>query len=329
MAELLKIDDLTVSFGTSVGRVKALNNVSLSLNEGEVYCIVGESGAGKSTLALAIMGLLPYNTEISDGRILFRDIDLLRAPAEQMRKLRGREISLVFQDAQAALNPIEAIGPQLEEVILEHSDMSLRNANRMAQDMLFEMGMPDPKRIMGQYPFALSGGMCQRVMMAIALVLRPKLLIADEPTSGLDVTLQAEILQRMRDLVKEQNSSILLITHDMGVVASMANRVSVIYAGNVVESADVVPLFNRPQHPYTWSLLQALPRLDDPGRRLEPLPGSPPDMIKLPPECPFVPRCFKAQNQCRMEPKPVLRQIEDRHFIACYNPVVPPAILDD
>jgi oligopeptide/dipeptide ABC transporter ATP-binding protein len=191
------------------------------------------------------------------------------------------------------------------------------------------MGMPDPKRVMGQYPFALSGGMCQRVMMAIALVLRPKLLIADEPTSGLDVTLQAEILQRMRDLVKEQHSSILLITHDMGVVASMANKVSVIYAGNVVESAEVVPLFNRPQHPYTWSLLQALPRLDDPGRRIEPLPGNPPDMIKLPEECPFVPRCFKARNQCRVEPKPVLREIEDGHFIACYNPVLPPAFPDD
>jgi len=324
MTELLKIEDLTVSFGTSAGRVKALNNVTLSVNEGEVYCIVGESGAGKSTLALAVMGLLPHNTEISDGRIMFRDIDLLRAPAEQMRKLRGREISLVFQDARAALNPIEAIGPQLEEVILEHSDISLRNANRMAVDMLAEMGMADPKRIMGQYPFALSGGMCQRVMMAIALVLRPKLLIADEPTSGLDVTLQAEILQRMRDLVKEQKSSILLITHDMGVVASMANKVSVIYAGNVVETAEVVPLFSRPQHPYTWSLLQALPRLDDPGRRLEPLPGNPPDMIKLPEECPFVPRCFKAQNQCRVEPKPAPREIEDGHFISCYNPVAPP-----
>ena len=325
MTELLKIEDLTVSFGTSAGRVKALNNVSLSLNEGEVHCVVGESGAGKSTLALTVMGLLPHNTVVSDGRIMFRDIDLLRAAPEQMRSLRGPEISLVLQDARAALNPIEAIGSQLEEVILEHSDTSLRNANRMAQDMLFAMGMPDPKRVMGQYPFALSGGMCQRVMMAIALVLRPKLLIADEPTSGLDVTLQAEILQRMRDLVKEQHSSILLITHDMGVVASMANKVSVIYAGNVVESAEVVPLFNRPQHPYTWSLLQALPRLDDPGRRIEPLPGNPPDMIKLPEECPFVPRCFKARNQCRVEPKPVLREIEDGHFIACYNPVLPPA----
>ncbi|MCH7736093.1 MAG: ABC transporter ATP-binding protein [Chloroflexi bacterium] len=323
MTELLRIEDLTVSFGTSAGRVKALNNVSLSLNEGEVLCIVGESGSGKSTLALSIMGLLPHNTEISDGRIMYRDIDLLRAGPDTMRDLRGREISLVFQDAQSALNPIEAIGPQLEEVILAHSSVSLRGANKMAQDMLSEMGMADPKRVMGQYPFALSGGMCQRVMMAMALVMRPKLLIADEPTSGLDVTLQAEILHRIRELVKEQNASVLLITHDMGVVAAMANTVGVLYAGNVVETADVVPLFQRPQHPYTWSLLQALPRLDDPDKRIEPLPGTPPDMIKLPPECPFLPRCFKAQNQCRTDPKPNLVEIEGRHSVACYNPVVP------
>ena len=323
MTALLTIEDLTVSFGTSAGRVKALNNVNLTLDEGKVLCVVGESGSGKSTLALTIMGLLPQNAEISDGRIMYKDIDLLRAGSEQMRDLRGREISLVFQDAQSALNPIEAIGPQLEEAILAHRDTSLRNANKMAQDMLYEMGMADPKRVMGQYPFALSGGMCQRVMMAMALVMRPKLLIADEPTSGLDVTLQAEILHRIRELVKEQNASVLLITHDMGVVAAMANDVGVIYAGNVVEDAEVVPLFRRPQHPYTWSLLQALPRIDDPGRRIEPLPGSPPDVIKLPPECPFLPRCFKAQNQCRTDPKPKLAEIEQGHMVACYNPVLP------
>lgn len=323
MADLLTVEDLTVSFGTSAGRVKALNNVSLSVPEGEVVCVVGESGSGKSTLALTIMGLLPHNTEVSDGRIMYRGIDLLRAEPEQMRDLRGREISLVFQDAQSALNPIEAIGPQLEEVILAHSNVSLRGANQMAQDMLFEMGMADPKRIMGQFPFALSGGMCQRVMMAMALIMRPKLLIADEPTSGLDVTLQAEILHKIKELVKDHNASVLLITHDMGVVAAMANKVGVIYAGNVVETAEVVPLFRRPQHPYTWSLLQALPRLDDPGKRIEPLPGTPPDMVKLPEECPFLPRCFKAQNQCRTDPKPRLVELETGHMVACFNPVIP------
>ena len=323
MALLLNIENLKVTFGTSAGQVKALNHVSLSLEEGEVYCVVGESGSGKSTLALSVMGLLPQNAEVSDGRITYKDIDLLRAGPEQMRYLRGKEIALVFQDAQSALNPIEAIGPQLEEVILEHTDVSLRVANKMAQDMLFQMGMADPKRVMGQFPFALSGGMCQRVMMAMALVLRPKLLIADEPTSGLDVTLQAEILHRIRELVKERNASVLLITHDMGVVASMANKVGVIYAGNMVENAEVVPLFKRSQHPYTWSLLQALPRIDDPGRRIEPLRGNPPNMIDLPEECPFLPRCFKAQNECRNQTKPPLLQTETGHMVACYNPIIP------
>ena len=211
------------------------------------------------------MGLLPYNASVLGGRVYFRGVDLMQAGPEYIRSLRGHEVSMVFQDAQAALNPVEPIGSQLEEVIHQHTNMSLRNANRLAQETLREMGLPDPKRVMGQYPFALSGGMCQRVMMAIALVLRPKLLIADEPTSGLDVTLQAEMLERLRGLVREQGSSILLITHDMGVVASMANKVGVIYGGSLVEHADVIPLFRRAQHPYTWALLQSLPRLDDPG----------------------------------------------------------------
>ena len=324
MAEALRIENLQVEFRSPAGTVKALNGVSMSQEEGQVYCLVGESGAGKSTLALAIMGLLPHSASVLQGSVYFRGVDLLRSSPQYLRSLRGQEISMVSQDAQSALNPVEAIGPQLEEVILEHSDVSLRNANRMALDILHEMGMPDPRRVMGQYPFALSGGMCQRVMMAIALVLRPKLLIADEPTSGLDVTLQAEILERLKNLVKEQNASILLITHDLGVVASMADKVGVIYAGSLVEHAEVVPLFLRAQHPYTWSLLQALPRLDDPGRRIRPLPGSPPDMTNLPDECPFLPRCFKALGHCRTDFRPGLTETEAGHLVACYNPVLPP-----
>ena len=324
MAEALRIENLHVEFRTPAGTVKALNGVSLAQEEGEVYCLVGESGAGKSTLALAIMGLLPYNSSVLGGRIFFRGVDLMRAGPEYLRSLRGHEVSMVFQDAQAALNPVEPIGSQLEEVILQHSDLSLRNANRLAQDMLHEMGLPDPKRVMGQYPFALSGGMCQRVMMAIALVLRPRLLIADEPTSGLDVTLQAEILERLRMLVREQGSSVLLITHDMGVVASMANKVGVIYGGSMVEHADVIPLFRRAQHPYTWSLLQSLPRLDDAGRKIQPLPGNPPDLINMGDECPFLPRCFKATNECRNLPCPPLAEREPNHLVACYNPIEPP-----
>ena len=322
MAETLRVEDLHVRFGTGGAHVKALNGVSFVQDEGEIYCMVGESGAGKSTLALAIMGLLPINATVSRGSVIFDGVDLLKASPDHLRSLRGKDISMVFQDAQAALNPVQLVGPQLEEVIQAHLDVRPRVANQMAQDMLREMGLPDPKRIMGQYPFSLSGGMCQRVMLAIALVLRPRLLIADEPTSGLDVTLQAEIMERLKTLCREQRSTILLITHDMGIVANMAHKVGVIYAGSVVETSQVVPLFKEPQHPYTWSLLKTLPRLDDAGRRLETLRGASPDMTDLPEECPFLPRCPKALSRCRVEQAPPLVEIAPEHWVACYNPVL-------
>ena len=231
MGETLRIENLYVQYGTPEGQVKALNGVDLVQEEDQVFCLVGESGAGKSTIALAIMGLLPGSASVERGSIFFDGVDLLKASSQHMRNLRGSRISMVFQDARAALDPVQLIGPQLEEVILAHTDVSHRVANGMAQDMLREVGLPDPRRIMGQYPFNLSGGMCQRVMISIALVLKPRLLIADEPTSGLDVTLQAELLERLRRLCREQHSSILLITHDMGIVANMAHQVGVLYAG--------------------------------------------------------------------------------------------------
>lgn len=323
MAEALRVEDLHVRFGTPAGPVKALNGVNFVLEEGEIYCLVGESGAGKSTLALAIMGLLPVSATVPSGRVIFDGMDLLRISQEKLRTIRGNKVSMIFQDAQSALNPVQLVGPQLEEVILAHTNVGSRVANGMALDMLREMGLPDPKRIMGQYPFSLSGGMCQRVMLAIALVLRPRVLIADEPTSGLDVTLQAEILERLKSLCREQGSSILLITHDMGIVASMAQKVGVIYAGTVVETSKVIPLFKEPQHPYTWSLLKTLPRLDDVDRRLEPLRGVPPDMIDLPEECPFLPRCHKALSRCRVERRPLLEEVASEHMVACYNPMLP------
>ena len=322
MARALKVENLYVRYGTQQGQVKALNGVNLTQKEGEIFCLVGESGAGKSTLALAIMGLLPPSAMIDGGSIFYDDVDLLGASSEHLRRLRGKEISLIFQDAKSALNPLELIGDQLEEVIQVHTDVAPRVANDMALEMLREIGLPDPRRIMGQYPFSLSGGMCQRVMLAIALVLGPRLLIADEPTSGLDVTLQAEILERLQRLCKEQHASILLITHDMGVVANMAHQVGVMYAGSIVETANVIPLFKQPQHPYTWSLLQSIPRLDDPGKKLQPLPGSPPNMMDLPQECPFMPRCHKALNQCRVSQRPQLRELESLHSVACYNPML-------
>ena len=323
MAEALRVENLVVRFGTREGQVKALNGVSMVQDEGQVYGLVGESGAGKTTLALAIMGLLPRSATVEGGSIFFDGVDLLRAGAEHWRGLRGKEIAMIFQDALASLNPVQLVGDQLEEVILEHAKVSPRVANGMAQEILREMGFSDPRHIMGQYPFSLSGGMSQRVMLAIAMVLKPRLLIADEPTSGLDVTLQAEILELLRRLCQENHTSILLITHDMGVVATMANQVGVIYAGTMVENADVIPVFKRPQHPYTWSLLQSLPRLDEPSRKLKPLPGIPPDMVNLPEECPFLPRCHKALTQCRASRRPRLEERETGHYVACYNPVLP------
>jgi len=323
MSEILRVENLRVEFATQAGQVKALNGVTFSQEEGQIYCVVGESGAGKSTLALAIMGLLPNSATLVEGSVYFNGVDLMRANYDYLRGIRGREISMVFQDAQTALNPVQTVGTQLEEVILNHTNYSTRQANRMAQDVLRELGLPDPRRILGEYPFNLSGGMCQRVMIGIALVLQPKLLIADEATSGLDVTLQAEILARLKRLCQEFNSSILLITHDLGIVAHMGNRVAVMYAGSLAETADVIPLFRDPRHPYTWSLIQALPRLDDANRRLQPLRGTPPDMINLPEECAFLPRCHKAVSQCRVSPSPPLEEVEDNHWAACFNPMAP------
>ena len=323
MAEVLKVEDLHVHIDTSVGLVKALNGVSFVQHEEEVYCLVGESGAGKSTLALAIMGLLPPSATVPAGRIVFNGVDLLRASADQMRRIRGKEISLVFQDAQAALNPVQPVGQQLGEVILAHSNFSSKVAENMSLEILRELGLPEPRRIINQYPFSLSGGMCQRIMLAIALVMRPKLLIADEATSGLDVTLQAEILERLKSLCKDFGSAILLITHDMGIVAHMGNQVGVMYAGSLVESAQVIPLFQQARHPYTWGLIQSLPRLDDTEKRLRPLRGTPPDMMNLPEQCPFLPRCQKAVNQCRVDRRPLITEVADGHFAACYNPMQP------
>ena len=323
MAEILKVEDLHVHIETSGGLVKALNGVSFVQEEEQVYSLVGESGAGKSTLALAIMGLLPVSATVPAGRILFKGVDLLRASASHLRSIRGKDLSLVFQDARAALNPVQTVGQQLVEVILAHGDFSDRVAESMAQEILRELGLPEPRRIMGQYPFSLSGGMCQRVMLAMALVMRPKLLIADEATSSLDVTLQAEILDRLKTLCKDFSSAILLITHDMGIVAHMGNQVGVMYAGTLVESAPVIPMFHRARHPYTWALIQALPRLDDTERRLQPLRGVPPDMMNLPEQCPFLPRCQKAVYSCRLERRPLIEEIEEEHYVACYNPIIP------
>ena len=319
--DILQVENLHVRFYSREGVIQAVNGVNLTLQEDSIVALVGESGSGKTVTALAMLGLLPYPGVVTEGRVLLNGESLLDMNPEELRQIRGKDIGIVFQDAQASLNPRLTIGTQVEEVLLAHTPMTQQEARSRAEELLMEMGIPDARRILNQYPFQLSGGMCQRVMLSIAMALRPKVLIADEPTSNLDTTLQAWILDHMKHLKKEYGTAILLITHDMGVVAQMADSVAVIYAGSVVEYADTVSLFQRPAHPYTWGLFQALPRLDDVERPLRPLRGGAPDMMALTDECPFLSRCPKATNVCRLSPKPALRLIEDNHSAACFNEI--------
>ena len=318
---LLEIRDLHAYFATKDGLVKAVNGVSLSLERDSVLGLVGESASGKTVTALSILRLLPFPGEIVSGSIRYNGAELLGLKAEEMRHIRGREISMIFQDAMSSLNPVIQVGRQIEEIMLAHTGMAVGEARDMAADLLSQMGIPDARSMLDRYPFQLSGGMAQRVMMAMGLALRPTILIADEPTSNLDVTLQAEMLHRLSLLRQENSSAILLITHDLGVIAQMADQVAVMYGGFIVEQARTRDLFARPIHPYTWGLMQALPRIDSPARALTPLPGSPPRMIDPPDECPFLNRCPKAINRCRSDPRPVLQEVEEGHGVACYNPV--------
>ena len=318
---LLSVKDLHTYFTTREGVVKAVNGVSLSLDRNSVLGLVGESGSGKTVTALSILRLVPFPGKVLHGSIRYNGTELLSLSEEEMRPLRGNEISLIFQDAGAALNPVIPIGKQVEEIMLEHSDMSGRQARELAVDLLTQMGIPDAKRMLGRYPFQLSGGMAQRVLLAIGVAMKPRILIADEPTSNLDVTLQAEILQRLKQLRREHHTSILLITHDLGIIAQMADNVAVMYGGTIVEYTDTRSLFAGPRHPYTFGLFQALPRLDSGDRALTPMSGAPPKMLDPPDRCPFLPRCSKATNQCRVDPKPVLSEVVPGHWAACYNPI--------
>ena len=318
---ILEVKDLYPAFVTREGVVNAVNGVSLTLDEDAVLAVVGESGAGKTVTALSILQLLPFPGQVVSGSVRYNGMELLNLSAEQMRPIRGKEISLIFQDAAAALNPVIPIGKQVEEIILEHTRMGHRQARSRSVDLLTEMGIPDASRMMDRYPFQLSGGMAQRVMLAIGVAMKPRVLIADEPTSNLDVTLQAEILQRLRQMRHENHASIMLITHDLGVVAQMADAVAVMYGGMIVEYAEARALFARPAHPYTWGLFQALPRLDTTARSLLPMRGTPPRMIDPPDQCPFLHRCPKATNQCRTEPRPKLQQVGAGHHVARYNQI--------
>ena len=299
----------------------AVNGVSFDIAPGETLGIVGESGSGKSVTSLAILGILARNGRAVGGRALFEGRDLLTMSDKQLRGIRGKEISMIFQDPMTSLNPVLTIGRQIREVLEEHFDMKKDAATRRAGELLERVGIPSPEIRLKDYPHQFSGGMRQRAMIAMALATEPKLMIADEPTTALDVTIQAQILELLRDLVKERNTALILITHDLGVVAGMCERVVVMYGGLIMEAGAADQLFERPRHPYTYGLLQSVPRLDAARHaKLKPIEGQPRDMRTAPRACPFQPRCAYEVEQSRLEVPP-LRELEPGHWVACFNPV--------
>lgn len=318
---LLEVTDLDVQYRTRDGAVHALGGVSLRLEPGQVLAVVGESGSGKTTLANAIPRLLPQQAVVS-GAVRFKGTDLLQLPERDLRPYRGRRIAMVFQDPIAGLNPVLDVGSQVAEILTSHLPLGRREARQRAIEILASVGLHDPERIARAYPFQLSGGMCQRVMIAIATALDPDLLIADEPTSSLDVTVQAQILAQLETLRERRGTAILLITHDFGVVARIADAVAVMYAGRIVEEGPVRDLLRSPLHPYSRALLDTLPRLDAPREALHQIPGQPPSLAAPAERCPYLPRCTKALSRCRQEPAPPLEQPGGAtHRVACYNPV--------
>jgi oligopeptide transport system ATP-binding protein len=322
---LLQIDGLRTHFHTADGVVRAVDGIDLTLRAGETLGIVGESGSGKSVLSLSILGLIPRPPgKFAGGRIAFEGRDLLTLGERQLARLRGNRIAMIFQDPMTSLNPFLTVERQLTEVLEQHKGMRGAAARRRAIEMLERVGMPDPARRIGQYPHQFSGGMRQRVMIAMALLCEPALLIADEPTTALDVTIQAQILDLMRELKRDFGTAVMLITHDLGVVAGMADRIVVMYAGRVVEEALPDTLYAAPRHPYTRGLLASVPRLDTPpGSRLTPIPGLPPDLSALPPGCPFQPRCDRATEVCTGR-YPETQAFAPGQRASCFNPVEAP-----
>ena len=316
---MLEIKDLSVQYGKQAPTIEHFN---LSMKKGEIISVVGESGSGKTTVIRAVLGALAGGGRVSAGDIQFNGKSLLSNKKDEWRKLRGTRISMIFQDCGGTLNPIRKIGSQYVEYICTHTDVSKAEAWKKGCSMLQKMRLPDAENIMKSYPHQLSGGMRQRVMIAMALACRPKLLIADEPTTALDVTIQAQILKLMNDLKKEKGTSILFITHDLGVINEMADDVAVMYCGQVVEKAPVRSIFgdNSYLHPYTEGLLYSIPRLDTPtGIRLEAIPGAVPHPLDLPKGCKFAPRCKYATDKCR-EMEPELNEVEPGHMVRCFYP---------
>lgn len=316
---LLQVENLKTYITTHRGVVRAVDGVSFEIFEEETLGLVGESGCGKSMTALSILKLYPKpQGKIVEGKIVFEGEDLVRKDEEEMLKIRGKRISMIFQEPMTSLDPVFPVGEGIVEVLMLHQGLSRSEAQREAVRLLRMVRIPEPERRVHQYPHQLSGGMRQRVMIAQALACRPKLLIADEPTTALDVTVQAQILELIRTLKKETKTAVLLITHDLGVVAEYCERVAVMYAGKIVEKANVLSLFARPLHPYTRALLGALPRLDGKRSRLEAIPGSVPDLIAPPSGCRFHPRCRERLPRCSEE-EPRLWEVEKGHEVACHR----------
>lgn len=315
---LVDIKNEHLSFFTPAGEVKALNDVSISLKEGEVLGIVGESGSGKSVTAYSLMGLTAHPGKLISGTLNFNGHDVGVMTEKEMRKIRGNEISIIFQDPMTSLNPVYTIGNQIEEVILLHTNKKKKEAHERAKELLELVGINEPEKRLRQYPHELSGGMRQRVMIAIALACEPKLLIADEPTTALDVTIQAQILELMMELKDRLGMAIIMITHDLGVVASMCEKIAVMYAGKIVEYGTAEDIFYRPKHQYTKGLIRSIPRLDTKEHeRLIPIEGTPVDMLNPPKGCPFAPRCEECMKICLKEMPPVA-EFDDVHYTQCW-----------
>jgi oligopeptide transport system ATP-binding protein len=316
---LLAVRNLSVAFRGERGVVRAIDAIDLEIRAGETLAIVGESGSGKSVTALSILGLLADNARVQSGRILFEGRDLLTLAPAAMRAIRGRSISMIFQEPMSSLNPVLTIGRQVAEPIWLHEGKPWGEALDRAGELLTRVSIPDARERLGQYPHHFSGGMRQRVMIAMALACQPRLIIADEPTTALDVTVQAQILELLKNLTRDTGAALILITHDLGVVARYAQRVAVMYAGRIVETADARALYSNPQHPYTRGLLASVPSLTGtPGARLATISGQPPDLARLPPGCAFSPRCPHAHDACT-HAAPVLEAIGPGHFRACFG----------
>ena len=316
--KLLEIKDEYLSFFTPAGEVKALNGVSFSLEEGEVLGIVGESGSGKSVTAYSVMGLTAFPGKLVSGTIRFNGHDVHKMTEKEFRKMRGNEVSIIFQDPMTSLNPVYTVGNQIEEVIKLHTDKTAKEAHERARELLELVGINEPDKRLKQYPHELSGGMRQRVMIAIALACEPKLLIADEPTTALDVTIQAQILELMQELRQKLGMSIIMTTHDLGVVASMCERIAVMYAGHIVEYGTTDEIFYKPSHEYTKGLINSIPKLNaQETERLVPIEGQPVDLMNPPAGCPFAPRCKNCMKICLRE-MPPKTQLSETHYSHCW-----------